>query len=200
MGDPGGQPQQHRRVESLGQLIPQLGESQTFGGIAGLQHGHLGGDGVMAGILLVLGGMHPGIVRHGADHAAVHPYVGGGIKRVGRHVQPHVLHGAEAAGAAGGRAEGDLEGHLLVGGPLGIDIRAVLHHAFGDFGARRARVGGHDRDPRLVQAPGNRLVAQQQCFHGIILSWEYEKCGAAAQTLCPVLIFDADPPPAGPCR
>lgn len=42
----------------------------------------------MARVLLVLGGMHPRVVRDGADHAAVDADVGGGVQRVRRHVQP----------------------------------------------------------------------------------------------------------------
>ena len=78
VGHPGAHLQQHRGVELLGQLIGQLGEGQGLGGVGGLQHGHLGGDGVVAGVLLVLRGVHPRVVGHTDDHAAVHPGVAHG--------------------------------------------------------------------------------------------------------------------------
>ncbi len=182
----------------LGQFIPQFGISQALGGIAGLQHRYLGRNGVMPGILLILGGMHAWIIGHSTDHAAVDAYVRRGIQRISGHIEAHMLHGAKAPGAAGGRAKRYLKGNLLIGRPFRIDILAVLYHAFGNFGARRTGIGGNDRNPRLIQAPGNRLVAQQQFFHGIILSWEYQRsCGAAADL--PFIDF-SDPPLAGPCR
>ena len=45
---------QDRRVELLGKLVGQLGESQGLGGIRRLQHGQLGRNCVVSGILLVL--------------------------------------------------------------------------------------------------------------------------------------------------
>ena len=71
MGDAGGEPEEHGSVELLGQLIGQLGVGEALGGVAGLKHGNLGGNGVAPGILLVLGGVHPRIVGDGADHARV---------------------------------------------------------------------------------------------------------------------------------
>ena len=60
MGDAGGQPQDDRGVELLGELVGKLGEVTTFLAVGGLHHGDLSGPGVVAGILLVLGGVHAG--------------------------------------------------------------------------------------------------------------------------------------------
>ena len=128
----------------------------------------------MAGILLVLGGMHARIVRHGADHAGVHADVRSRIQRIGRHVEADVLHGTEAAGAAGGRAERHLKGHLFIGGPFAINVVAILDDVFRDFGAGSAGIGGHDGDAGLIQPAGNGFVAQHEGFlHGCtVLSGE----------------------------
>ena len=72
VGHPGTHFQQHRGVELLGQRKGQPGEGQGFGGVGGLQHRHLGGNGVAAGILLILRGMHPRVVSHADNHTAVH--------------------------------------------------------------------------------------------------------------------------------
>ena len=50
-----GQAHDDRRVEPLAQLERHFRKIAAFGGIGRLQHGHLGGSGIVARILLVLG-------------------------------------------------------------------------------------------------------------------------------------------------
>lgn len=54
MRDPRAHLQQHRRIETLGDLISQLGKFQRFCGIGRLQHRHLRRLGIMAAVLLIL--------------------------------------------------------------------------------------------------------------------------------------------------
>ena len=145
----GGEPQQHRRVKPFAQLVGLHRVAETFGRVGRLEHRHLGGDGVMARVLLVLGGMHPRVVRDGADHAAVDADVGGGVQRVRRHVQADVLHRAKAACAAERGAERHLKGDLFVGRPFGINF-VVFGDRLGDFRARGAGVGGDHRHAGFV--------------------------------------------------
>ena len=49
----------------------------------------------MTGVLLVLGGMHAGVVGNADDHAACNTDVCTDEERVSRDVQSHVLHAAE---------------------------------------------------------------------------------------------------------
>ena len=159
MGDPGGEAQQHRGVEPFGELVGQFRIGQALRRIDGFEHRHLGRDGVVPGILFVLGGVHTRIVGHGTDHAATNPDVRGGVEGVGGDVEADMLHRAEAAGAAGGRAEGHLKGHLFVGRPFRVDF-AVLYGGFGDLGTGGTGIGGEDGDAGLVESAGNGLVAQ----------------------------------------
>ena len=164
VGHPGTHLQQHRGVELLRQVVGQLGKLQGLGGVRGLQHGDLGGDGVVAGVLLVLRGVHPRVVSHADDHAAVHAGVGHGEQGVGGHVQAHMLHAAEGPLSRQAGAEGHLHGHLLVGGPLAVDF-GELHGLLGDLGAGGAGIAGDHAASRLIQPTGNGGVAQHQLFH-----------------------------------
>ena len=164
VGHPGAHLDDDRAVIFLGDLIGLLGEGQGLGGVGGLQHGDFRRLGVVAGVLLVLGGVHPRVVGHHDDHARVHASVGHGEQGVGGHVQAHVLHAAEGALSRQGGAEGGLHGHLLVGGPLAVDV-VKLGGLLGDLGAGGAGVAGDHAAPRLIQSTGNGGVAQHQLFH-----------------------------------
>ena len=54
VGHAGAHLQDDRGVKLLGDLIGPLGKGQGLGGVRGLQHRHLGCDGIVAGVLLVL--------------------------------------------------------------------------------------------------------------------------------------------------
>ena len=62
----------------------------------------------------------PGSSARDHDQSPAHARVGRGEQRVGGHVEADVLHGDQGAGAAEGGAQADLQGHLLVGRPLGL--------------------------------------------------------------------------------
>ena len=165
VGDAGAHTEQEGGIELLRQLKGQHGVLSRLGGIRGLQHGDLGGDGVVAGVLLVLGGVHTGVVGHAQHQTAVHTGVGHGIQGVGGHVEAYVLHGAGGTGTGEGSAEGDFKCHLLVGGPLAVHLGAdvaVLGGVLGDLGGGGAGVAGHETAARLVQASGHGLVAEHE--------------------------------------
>jgi hypothetical protein len=62
----------------------------------GLQHRHLGGAGVVPIVLLVLRGVHLGVVGHDHHDPALYTRVGQGEERVRGDVEADVLHGADA--------------------------------------------------------------------------------------------------------
>ena len=167
----GAHAQQNGGVKFLGESKSGHSHLACLGGVGGLQHGHLGGDGVVAGILLVLRGVHTGIVGHAQYKTAVDAGVGHGVKGVGGHVQTNVLHGASRARACERCTEGDLKGDLLVGCPFAPQvgaIAAIFGGKFGDFGGGRSGVAGNEAATCLVQTAGNGLVAEHKLFfHGL---------------------------------
>ena len=164
MGDPGTHLQKNRCIELLRDLISQFRKFQGLGGIRRLQHGNLGRDGVMAAVLLVLGGMHARIIRDADDESRVHTGVGHGVKRVRRHIQSHMLHCAERTLSGQAGAEGRLHGHFFVRSPLTVDL-VVLYGFFGDLRTGSSRVAGDKAASRLEETAGNGLVAQHQLSH-----------------------------------
>ena len=165
MADAGGGAVQHGGVELLGDLAGQLHEVLALLGVGRLHHGDLGGPGIVAVVLLVLGGMAGGVVSGDHHIGAVDAHVTGGEQGVGSHVQAHHLHGAERAGAGHGRAVGHLGGYLLVGRPLAVDVLAVLGQVLQDLRAGRSGVSGTDLDTGFVDATGGGLVTGHQMFH-----------------------------------
>ena len=107
----------------------------------------------------------PGIVGGDQDQRARDAGVGGGEERIGGHVHADVLHGDERAGAGEGRAEPHLEGHLLVGRPLGA--AAEGGEGLQDLGGGRARVAGAEARRRASRrGQGDRLVSAPQPASG----------------------------------
>ena len=165
VGDPGAHLQQHRGVKLLGNGIGQLGKGQGFLRICRLQHGKLGGHGIVAGILLVLGAVHPRVVRYADDHAGVYACIGDGKQGICRNVQAHVLHAAKAAAAGQGSPEGRLHGDFFIGRPFCVDL-FILGGKLGNLRAGRAGIAGHHGASSLIKAPGRRFITEHQCFHG----------------------------------
>ena len=170
VGDAGGHTDHKQRIKLLGEGKGCLGHSVGFTGIRGLQHRKLGGDGVVAGILLVLGGMHSGIVGGAEHHTGVHARIGHGEHGIGGHVQTYVLHGTDGSLSAKGRAEGHLGGYFFVGRPLGINV-TVGGEILGDLRGGGAGITGNNADAALIEAAGQRLVSDQQFFHYGKLLW-----------------------------
>ena len=66
--------------------------------------------------------MHSLIVSNRYHHTAVDAGVGDRVEKIGRHVQPHVLHGAEGAYAGEACAESRFACDLFIGSPFGVYI------------------------------------------------------------------------------
>ena len=165
MGDAGAELDEDGGVEPLGQLEGRAGEAAGLVGVGRLEHGQLRGDGVVAGVLLVLRGVHPGVIGGEDDHPGVHTGIGEREEGIGGDVDAHVLHHAGGALPGEGGAVGDLHGDLLVRRPLAVDV-VVAGRLLGDLRAGRARIAGDDGAARLVQAAGRGGIAQHQRPHG----------------------------------
>ena len=133
----------------LGEAKRLLGKGQRLLAVRRLQHGDLGRDGVVAGVLLVLGREHAGVIRHADDEARLDALIGNGKQRVRCHVQAHVLHAAGRAHAPQGGPVGHLQGDLFIGRPLAVDLR-VFGGFFGDLRAGGAGVAGDHAAPGFV--------------------------------------------------
>ena len=165
------------RVGHAGGQAHQYGNAVALREFEGLLH-HLVGlllrrgleDGderelaVKARVLLVLRGVHRGVVcRH--DHQAA---VGPGHRRVdegvGRHVHAHVLHADQRPLAGERHAEGLLHGGLFVGRPEAVDAPLLGEGAaldvFGDFGRGGTRVGVDARQTRVEGSQCESFVSE----------------------------------------
>jgi len=163
VGDPRGHPHHHGRVEPLAEVERLLNELLGLRGTGRLQHRHLRVDRHPAGVLLVLGGVHAGIVGDYDDESGVDAGVGGRHQRVHRDVKPHVLAGEQAADPGHRGAKGHLIGHLLVHGPLRVDVFEP-RQGFQDFGGRGPRIGTGNPQTRLIGSVRQRFIAGEQCF------------------------------------
>jgi hypothetical protein len=161
VGDPGGGPQEERGVEPLGELERQPRVFLGLGRVGRLEHRDLGRERVVAVVLLVLGGMQLGIVRRDDDQPPPHTGVGNGEDRVGRHVHADVLHHRQRPDPRHGSADGDLDGDLLVRGPLGADP-FVPDELLEDLRAGGPGVRGGHPDARLERSPGDRFVSGEK--------------------------------------
>ena len=148
------------RVEALGDVKRLAREVVGLLGVRRVQARHAGKRGVVPRVLLVLGAVHGGVVGDEKHEACVDARVGDAHEGVCRNVQANVLHGDQRAHTAHGRANAHLEGDLLVGRPLAVDV-TVLHEVLeglGGGGAGVARSHARTCRPRPL---GDGLVARQ---------------------------------------
>ena len=164
VGNSGCRAHQNGRVICFGQLIGEHGEVLALLRIRRLQHRHLRGDGVMAGILLVLRGVHTGVVRDGDDQTAVDTGIGCGVERVCRDIQADMLHGGEGSGARKGSAQRGFHRDLFIRRPLCVDL-VVFCNGFRDFSGRRTRIARRKPAAGLIKAPCKCFIAKHQFFH-----------------------------------
>ncbi len=161
---PRGHAEDHRDLPASREV--EGGEREVVGLLGGgrLQHGDPGGHRVAPVVLLVLRRRHAGVVGGDQHERAVHAGVGRREERVGGHVHAHVLHGDEHPGAGEGRAETDLEGHLLVGRPLRAP--AELGESLQDLGGWRAGVSRSEGHAPVERRQGHCLVTAPQPANG----------------------------------
>ena len=153
-------PEQDRDPPALRHLDGREHEIISLLRIGRLEHRHAGRDRVTPVVLFVLARRHARIVRGDDDQRAAHAGIGGGKQRIGGHIQADVLHRAQRARSAEGRADGDLQRHFLVRGPLGM--AAELGEMLQDFRGGRARVSGPERDAGVPRRQRDGFVAAQQ--------------------------------------
>ena len=151
-----------RHVELLRGLKRGLHHVVGLLGVGGLEHRHPGELREVAVVLLVLGGVHAGIIRGDHHHSARGAHVGERHQRVHRHVEPHVLHRRQRTRAGDRGTDRGLHRDLLVDGPFALHRILELRDVLEDLGGRRARVGARHDAPRLGGAAGNRFVRTQQ--------------------------------------
>ena len=174
--DPGSGAKQHRHVELFGDPVGFLHEVDTLLGIRGLYKRDLGGTGIVAVILLVLGGMHAGIVCRDDHEAAIDAVVGRGEQRIGSNIQAHVFHRTETAHTADGGAVGDLRGDFFIRRPLTVQGVLILGQRFKNLRAGSAGICRTDLDPGFIGTSRDCLVAGKQMF-GHQITFCFKSCG-----------------------
>ena len=119
---------------------------------------------VSARVLLVLRRVHRRVVGHNQNQTAVDARDGRVHKRVGAHVQAHVLHTNNAAFARKRHTQRGLVGCFLVGRPLRADAAPLrlfrFLYKFSDFSRRCARIGIDARNACVNRTHGNRFGTQ----------------------------------------
>lgn len=88
---------QNGGIEAFAHVEGDPGEIPAFLGVGGLEHRQLSEPGPVAAVLLVLGAVLPGVVRHHDDEPPLDAGVGHGHQRVGGHVQAYMLHGDKSS-------------------------------------------------------------------------------------------------------
>ena len=153
--DPGGRSEQHRRAVFFRVCKGVLDHFIGFLRGGGIKHRQLCELGEVPGILLGLGGDGPRIVCGNDDHAPLDAYIGKAHQRVGRHVQPYLLHGDQGACPGVGCAGSHLQCSLFVDGPLYIYGAVIaLGNRLQDLRRGCAGVSCH------------QVYAGVQCAHG----------------------------------
>ena len=136
----GRRPDYDRGVELLADLIGVFNVIFCLLGVRGLQAGNRRRAAHHSGVLLVLGAVKAGIIRHDCDQSAITADVRERIQRVRRHIQSDHLHGAERSHTADGSADRHLCGNFLVGRPLRVNA-GILYQFLADLRAGRAGIG-----------------------------------------------------------
>ena len=118
---------------------------------------------MVTAVLLVLRGVHAGIIRYANDHTRVHTGIGHSIEGISRDIEAYVFLRAERTAAGQTGAKGRFHGYLFIGSPFAIDV-IELHCFFSDFCTGGTGIAGNEADAGFVQTAGYSLVAQQELF------------------------------------
>ena len=164
MGHAGRQAHQHRDSEPFREF--ERGFHHVIGLLlsGGFEGRHEGEFTVETRILLVLRGVHRGIVRND-DHQSA---VGAGHRRVdesvGRHVQTHMFHADQRAFAGERHAERLLHGCLFVRRPGVVHAarggEGMALNIFGDLGRWGARISIDARQSRMERPQREGFVSE----------------------------------------
>ena len=132
-----GETDDHRGAEFLGHLERIVGDVVSFLLVGRLEARDEREFRIVAGILLVLGGVHGGVVGDHHHETAVGAGDGGVHERVSGHVQAHVFHAHHRAFARVGHTDGGLHSGLLVASPDAMHLTSLallgVLDKFGDF-------------------------------------------------------------------
>ena len=160
MADARGGAQEHRQLKFLGELEGLLHHFIGLFRRGRVQHRQVCVLCEVARVLLGLRGPGARIVCHCQHEAALDADVRKAHERVGRHVEPHLLHCHQRPRAGIRSSRRHLQRHLFVGRPLHADARRLLaHKGFDDLGGRRARIAGRDSDAGADSAQRNSFVS-----------------------------------------
>ena len=159
MIDPRRHAQDDRHLELLGKLERLLGHRIGLLRIGRLEHGDVRKAPPVARILLVLRRREANVVGNGDHQTTDDAGQGQRHQRIGSHIHPDMLHAAERTGTGVGAADGNLQRHLFIDRPLGVEIGIGGNH-LQHFGGRRARIGRGNLDAGLPDCPGDRFVTR----------------------------------------
>ena len=81
-----------------------------------------GEAGIVAVVLLILRGMHTGIVCADDDQSSRRSDQADGHERIGRDIQPHMFHTDQGPFPCIRHAQPRFHGSFLIGGPLSVDV------------------------------------------------------------------------------
>ncbi len=168
MREPRRRAQDHGRLELLTHVQRDAHEAPRVLAVGRIETGELAEARVLAVILLVLRGEGSGIVGADQHQPALHAGVGDGHQAVGGDVDPHVLHSRQRPCAAEGRADGVVQRHLLVAGPLGANA-GIAGEVLQDLRGRRAGIRRGVLHARLPGAQRDGFVTGKQAFHARLL-------------------------------
>ena len=154
--------EEHGNVELLGNAVGLTHEVQAFLRIGRLDHGQLRCAGIVAVILLVLGGVHAGIVCGDNDEAAADAVVGSRENGVCRNVDTDMLHRTEAAYTCEARAVGHFRRDLFVRRPLTVKRITILGQRLEYLRAGGTGISGTDFYAGFIGAARNGFVAGEQ--------------------------------------
>ena len=146
------------RVKLLGNLICLLYEIPRLRGICGLKHRNLRRHGIMSGILLILRGVHSGVVCNANDQTGIHASIRTSKEWISRHIKSHVLHAAKASLSGKACAKSHFHGNLLIRCPLTINL-IILCSLFRHLGTRRPWITRNHAAACLVKATGKGLIS-----------------------------------------
>ncbi len=161
VADAGGHPVEDRDLPPFRDFDRRKEEVVGLLRVGRLDRRQPGRDGVAAVVLLVLRGGHARVVGADHDQRAGHAGVGGGEERIGGDVEADVLHRHDRSRARERRAQADLEGHLLVGRPLGA--AAQLRERLEDLRGRSAGIAGAQGDAGVRAASATASSPERSC-------------------------------------
>ena len=166
VADACGEAEDEGRVELFGEVERLHDEFAALGGVCGLYHRQLSGNGVMAAVLLVLGRVHTGVVSNTDNEACAHACVSGDEHRVSRDVKTDVLHAAESSASADRRTESCFKSDLFVRRPLAVHI-LIQGGIFGNLRTGSSGITGNKAHAGLVDTASGGFISQHKFFHGV---------------------------------